>query len=190
MSWFRDYVYFPMGGSRRGVFITVFNTFVVFFISGLWHGADWSFVLWGLFHAAFISLYRFLPSRGKFEHNVGHKRLLPSVKELSMIVFTFFLVTVGWILFRAPNITMAIDFMRHMCDRSLLCFNNLIDTWPLFLCLVLMIVEWIQRNKQHALQLSGKVFAKRWVRWALYLLIAMYTLLWHESGQIFIYFQF
>ena len=190
MSWFRDYVYFPMGGSRNGLFRTVFNTFVVFFISGLWHGANWSFVIWGLFHATFISLYRFLPSRGKFEHNVGHKRLLPSAKDLAMIAFTFLLVTVGWILFRAPNITKAIDFMRNMCDRSILCFDNIIGKWPLLMCMGLMVAEWIQRDKQHVLQLSGKYFAKRWVRWVLYVLIAMYTLLWHESHQVFIYFQF
>ena len=190
MSWFRDYVYFPMGGSKCGLYRTVFNTFVVFFISGLWHGADWSFVLWGLFHAIFISLYRFLPSRGKFEHNVGHKRLLPTIKELVMIAFTFSLVTFGWILFRAPNVSIAFDFISHLCDKSILCFNNLIGKWPLAMCIGLMVVEWIQRDKQHVLQLSGKVFAKRWVRWILYVSIAMYALLVPCSQQDFIYFQF
>ncbi len=190
MSWFRDYVYFPLGGSRRSLGRTIFNTFVVFFISGLWHGADWSFVLWGLFHAVFISLYRFVPLKSKFEHNVGANRLLPTFKELVMIAFTFALVTFGWILFRAPNVSLAFDFMSHLCDKSILCFDNLIGKWPLVMCMGLMVVEWMQRDKQHVLQLSGKFFAKRWIRWILYVSIAMYALLVPCSQQDFIYFQF
>ena len=190
MSWFRDYVYFPLGGSKRGLGRTISNTFVVFFISGLWHGAEWSFVLWGLFHAVFISLYRILPLKSKFEHNVGGNRLLPTFKELAMIAFTFALVTFGWILFRAPNVSLAFDFMSHLCDKSILCFDNLIGKWPLVMCMGLMVVEWIQRDKQHVLQLSGKFFAKRWIRWMLYVSLAMYALLVPCSQQDFIYFQF
>ena len=190
MSWFRDYVYFPLGGSRHGLSRTVFNTFVVFFISGLWHGADWSFVLWGLFHATIISLYRFLPVKSKFEHNIGYNRLLPTIKELVMIAFTFSLVTFGWILFRAPNVSLAFDFISHLCDKSILCFDNLIGKWPLVMCMGLMVVEWMQRDKQHVLQLSDKFFAKRWIRWILYVSIAMYALLVPCSQQDFIYFQF
>jgi len=190
MSWFRDYVYFPMGGSRCGLGRAIFNLYVVFFISGLWHGAEWTFVLWGLFHATFCSLYRFLPLRSKFEHPVGYNRLLPQVKEVVMIVFTFFLVTVGLILFRAPDMSTACDFISHMCSGSILHFDYVIGKWQLLLCLLLMVVEWIQRDKQHVLQLSGKVFAKRWVRWALYVFIVLYTLLWQETSQVFLYFQF
>ncbi|MBQ6278851.1 MAG: MBOAT family protein, partial [Muribaculaceae bacterium] len=98
--------------------------------------------------------------------------------------------TFGWILFRAPNVSLAFDFMSHLCDKSILCFDNLIGKWPLVMCMGLMVVEWMQRDKQHVLQLSGKFFAKRWVRWILYVSIAMYALLVPCSQQDFIYFQF
>ena len=166
MSWFRDYVYFPLGGSRCPLWRTVFNTYVVFIISGLWHGADWTFVLY------------------------GYNRLLPSIKELGMMVLTFILVSAGRILFRAQNVAMAGDFFSHICDKSLFCFDNIIGKWPLLLCVGLVIVEWIQRDKQHVLQLTGGVFKLRWVRWTLYLGIALFTLLGQGAQQDFIYFQF
>lgn len=190
MSWFRDYVYFPMGGSRCPLWRTVFNTYVVFIISGLWHGADWTFVLYGCYHATLCSAYRFLPLKSKFEHNVGHNRLLPSLKEVGMMTLTFILVTAGRILFRAQNVAMAGDFFSHICDKSLFCFDNIIGKWPLLLCVGLVVVEWIQRDKQHVLQLTGSVFKPRWVRWMLYLGIALFTLLGQGAQQDFIYFQF
>ena len=190
MSWFRDYVYFPLGGSRCPLWRTVFNTYVVFIISGLWHGADWTFVLYGCYHATLCSLYRFLSLKSKFEHNVGYNRLLPSIKELGMMVLTFILVSAGRILFRAQNVAMAGDFFSHICDKSLFCFDNIIGKWPLLLCVGLVIVEWIQRDKQHVLQLTGGVFKLRWVRWTLYLGIALFTLLGQGAQQDFIYFQF
>jgi len=190
MSWFRDYIYFPLGGSRCPKWRTIFNTYVVFIISGLWHGADWTFVLYGCYHASLCTLYRIFPLKSKFEHNVGYMRLLPSLKELGMITLTFILVSAGRILFRAQNLSMAYDYLTHICDKSLFCFDNIIGKWPLVLCVILMVLEWIQRDKQHVLQLSSRIFKHRWTRWALYLFIVMFTLLGQGAQQDFIYFQF
>ena len=107
-----------------------------------------------------------------------------------MMVLTFILVSAGRILFRAQNVAMAGDFFSHICDKSLFCFDNIIGKWPLLLCVGLVIVEWIQRDKQHVLQLTGGVFKLRWVRWTLYLGIALFTLLGQGAQQDFIYFQF
>ena len=190
MSWFRDYVYFPLGGSRCPKWRTLLNTYVVFIISGLWHGADWTFVLYGIYHGTLIAPFILFGIKSKYEHNVGYGRILPSLRELALMAGTFALVSAGRILFRAQNVGMAFDFLSHLCDSSLLDWHHVIGKWPLLLCALLMVVEWIQRDKQHVLQLSGRLFKARGVRWALYVVIFMATFLLQGVQQDFIYFQF
>jgi len=100
--WFRDYLYFPLGGNRKGKLRTYFNLWIVFLCTGLWHGANWTFVLWGIYHGALISTERLLDQR-------RHERF-----DLFWRFSTVLLVYLGWILFRADSLTQAYAFYSHI----------------------------------------------------------------------------
>ena len=103
-TWFRDYLYIPLGGNRKGSFRTILNLLIVFFATGLWHGAQWNFVVWGLFHGFFLILERILPQR---EHSSLPGRILSRL-------YTMLVVCIGWVLFRADDLTMAAGQLRRM----------------------------------------------------------------------------
>ena len=107
-TWFRDYLYIPLGGNRKGSARTLLNLFIVFFATGLWHGAQWNFVFWGLYHGFFLILERVLPS-GKVKSRAGlfFKR-----------IFTLFIVCIGWVLFRADDLAMAGEQLGRMFSSS------------------------------------------------------------------------
>ncbi len=191
MSWFRDYVYFPMGGSRCPKWRTVVNNISVFVISGLWHGANWKFVLYGLFHGAMCSSYVIRGRKSKFEHNVGYNRLLPSFKELRMMIVTFTLVTVARILFRAQSLGQAFDYIGNIFSSPFHDQMGIVGTKMLLLCCMLLSVEWIKRNHNHPLELEGNGLLRyRTTRWILYIGLGLITLFCQAGQQNFIYFQF
>jgi len=190
-TWFRDYIYFPLGGSRCSKWKALRNVFLVWGISGLWHGASWTFVCWGLYHAMLLAVYHLSGINTKHDHVVAFGRVLPSVKEFFQMLMTFALAVIGWIFFRAEDIQQAYDFISRM-------FLNLFDGFSiqhgkqLLLYVVgLTVVEWLQRDKQHALQFPHvKPFCYRWVRWCVYYILLI--LIAQNAGleQTFIYFQF
>lgn len=191
-SWFRDYVYIPLGGNRCGKGRMMANVLIVWVISGLWHGANWTFICWGLYHAVLLIIYNVLGINSKKKPVVAAGRWLPSLKELLQMVVTFVLVVIGWIIFRCEDMSQAVHFISHM-------FTSLADG-PLVvygkrgLCagIIVLMVEWLQRDKQHALQLDPargilKYTAARYLLYA-GIVLAMFFL----AGQVqtFIYFQF
>ena len=192
MSWFTQYVYFPLGGSHCSRLRTVFNTLVVFALSGLWHGADWTFVLWGLYHAIlFVPLILWGSKRHK--DTVAHGRLLPSWRESGSMLVTFLLVNFGWILFRAPDFQTFCDFTSRMFSSSWLTLGGLTMKMAttLMWCAALVLVEWLQRERQHVLQIDGyRFFSFQLTRLLLYALLTF--LIFYFAGQVqtFIYFQF
>lgn len=101
-SWFREYLYIPLGGSRKGERRTYINLAIVFFCTGLWHGGRLSFVLWGIYHGIFVIIER-----------AGLKKILDKHKMLS-VVYCFTVVSFGWVLFRAEDVWMGIRYMEHM----------------------------------------------------------------------------
>ena len=192
MGWFTQYVYFPLGGSRCSRGRTVLNTIVVFSLSGLWHGADWTFVLWGLYHALLFIPLILLGSKSH-KDTVAHGRFLPSFRELTAMVVTFLLVNFGWILFRAPDFTSFSEFVSRLFSHSLFNYHGLTMRMATMLlwCAALLLVEWLQREKQHVLQIDGyRVLSVRPVRLALYAVLVF--LIFYFAGQVqtFIYFQF
>ena len=192
MGWFTQYVYFPLGGSRCSRGRTVLNTIVVFSLSGLWHGADWTFVLWGLYHALLFIPLILLGSKSH-KDTVAHGRCLPSFKELTAMVVTFLFVNFGWILFRAPDFTSFSEFVSRLFSHSLFNYHGLTMRMATMLlwCAALLLVEWLQREKQHVLQIDGyRVLSVRPVRLALYAVLVF--LIFYFAGQVqtFIYFQF
>ena len=100
-TWFRDYIYFPLGGSRGSKWTTIRNVFIVWAISGLWHGANWTFVCWGLFHAIILNFNNLIGRKSKYEHEIAYGRFLPSIKETTQMILSFFLAVIGWIIFRS-----------------------------------------------------------------------------------------
>ena len=189
-TWFRDYVYIPLGGSRPEVparlkargerlearytkVIAIRNTFIIFLLSGLWHGANWTFVLWGAYHALlFVPLLLLGKNRRYLDEGV---RLF----DLPKILLTFVLVVIGWIIFRAPSIGACGEYMIGICDMSLFSWpmvENAVQLMATILAIfVMMVMEW--RNQ----------LPNRW--WIYYLLIIA---IWWFAGQDmdFIYFQF
>ena len=193
-SWFRDYIYIPMGGSRCSKVKIVRNTFVIFLISGLWHGANWTFVAWGAYHALLFLPLILLGKNRKYRDVVAKDRLLPTWKECGQMLLTFILVTAGWLLFRADDIDQAWTWIRSICSGSLLTMPEALTSRtfvPIAVFLpILVLVEWIQRGREHAL----KPFPERKALNTLFYLavvIAVFAAAVSAQGdRSFIYFQF
>jgi D-alanyl-lipoteichoic acid acyltransferase DltB (MBOAT superfamily) len=190
-TWFRDYIYIPLGGSRVGKWKSFRNTMVIFLVSGFWHGANWTFIVWGAYHALlFLPLLLFGKNR-RYTNTVATGRLFPSIRELFQMLLTFLLVVVGWIIFRAENITQAWDYLCQMFSSSLFLIpdrERIVLICSIFYSLVLVVIEWLQRDKQHALQINNVKY--RTIRWGIYLLLVLYIITNAGDQADFIYFQF
>lgn len=124
-TWFRDYIYIPLGGSRCTRWKVMRNTMIIFLVSGFWHGADWTFIVWGTYHALLFFPLMLLGMNRKYTGIVAEGRLLPSVKEAGQMVLTFFFAVIGWIIFRAEDIRQAWDYLGRMCSASILDIGSL-----------------------------------------------------------------
>ena len=192
-TWFRDYVYIPLGGSRVSKAKVVRNTFIIFLVSGFWHGANWTFIFWGAFHA-FLFLPLILMDKNRVHTDtVAKGRFLPGFKELFQIGFTFLLVVIGWVFFRAASIGQAFEYLGRMADMSIFSFalaKKNLAMRCLFFIICMLLVEWMQRNKQHGLELSN--IKSHVCKWILYYMILCIIIYYFDFGdqQQFIYFQF
>lgn len=188
-TWFRDYIYIPLGGSRGGKLMQLRNTMIIFLVSGFWHGANWTFIMWGFIHAMLFLPLLLMNVNRNYLDNVAEGRLLPNVKEFFEMGITFALACLAWIFFRAPNIHVAFDYIARI-------FNATLFTKPavrpiVFIVLVLLFVgvEWLQRDKQHALQFD-QLTVSRTFRWSCYYLLIFSIWFFKGEPQQFIYFQF
>lgn len=189
-TWFRDYIYIPLGGSRCGKWKVARNTLIIFLVSGFWHGANWTFICWGAFHALLFFPLFILGKNRKYKDVVAKGRVLPTVKEMCQMVFTFLLAVMGWIIFRAESMRQAWDYLVCMVTRFHFCMPEY-GKKALVYIFVLLIVEWLQREKQFGLQLEFKgVFRHRAVRWGVYYILFISSLLLAGKQEEFIYFQF
>lgn len=195
-TWFRDYLYIPLGGSRGSKFNQVRNTFLIFIVSGLWHGANWTFIIWGALNAIyFIPLLLLKKNRNNLE-TPSKGRLLPTFKELIQIISTFSLVTFSWIFFRAESVSDAIAYIRGIFSPSLFILpkgDSLMGAHNpkiiLALIAIMLIIEWIGRDKQYAIQSLGLNWARP-LRWTLYISVIVAIFYFSGIQQQFIYFQF
>lgn len=190
-TWFRDYVFFPLGGSRCCKWKIIRNVYVVWGISGLWHGADWTFVCWGLYHATLLVIYNLLGINTKYQNVVAYGHLLPNIKETFQIASTFFLVVIGLIIFRAETMTQAVEYLSAMVTNKFFGASMLYGIKYFFFGLILLLIEWLQRDKQHALQFpNNRLFGKKVTRWTVYIIVYLLILFNTGKPQPFIYFQF
>lgn len=189
-TWFRDYVYIPLGGSKGGKWQQIRNTFIIFIVSGFWHGANWTFIVWGFLNALYF-LPLLLGQRNRTHLNiVAQDSLLPNVKEVLAISVTFLLTVIAWVFFRADNIAHAISYIQSMFSESLLSLPTIRPRDIIILIVVFMIIEWIGRKQQYAIEV---ILLKKFkmLRWSFYMiLIALVLIFSNESPQEFIYFQF
>lgn len=192
-TWFRDYLYIPLGGSRGGTWMKVRNTFAIFIVSGFWHGANWTFIVWGALNAIY-----FLPLllRNKNRQNldtVAQGGSLPSIKEFFNIATTFGLTVLAWIFFRAENLEHAWTYLSTIFSKSILTIPHFsARKYALIIILITFlfsIVEWFGKDDQYAIAKLGLNWNK-FVRWIFYCLLAVITLLFSGQKHDFIYFQF
>ncbi len=192
-TWFRDYIYIPLGGSRTTKFKVIRNTFIIFLVSGFWHGANWTFIAWGLYHAALFMPLIILGKNRKYTDVVATGRWLPNPRELGQMIFTFMLAVIGWVIFRATGIPSAIGYFKSMLSvETLTGFYKIFSdsqAWPMNLYIMIMItVEWMNRTKEHGLALHN--LRPRCLRWAIYYVLIAVILLFGAQSSNFIYFQF
>lgn len=185
-TWFVDYVYIPLGGSREGKWKTIRNTFVIFFLSGLWHGANWTYVTWGVYHAALFIPMLIIGKRKKYTDVVAQERKLPSLRELWQMGLTFVLATFGWIIFRADSIS---DFAGYVSCifTNIGVQDGIAGEKALLFIAILVIVEWVNRRREHAFAFHIR---NNWLRWGVYLITALLCLAQAGKQVQFIYFQF
>jgi len=199
-TWFRDYIYIPLGGSRVSKAKIVRNTFIIFLVSGFWHGANWTFIVWGAFHAVLFLPLILLNKNRKYTNTVAEGKFLPSIKEVFQMILTFGLVAFGWILFRAENITYAWNYILKIFSSSLFTIPRLPSSFlshfidKIFVLIQLLpipifiLVEWLNRDKQHGLQIDN--IKSPLIKWLIYFTIIF--AIWALGGkqETFIYFQF
>lgn len=186
-TWFRDYLYIPLGGSRVSKAKVVRNTFIIFLVSGLWHGANWTFVAWGAYHALLFLPLILLGKNRRYTNIVAEGRLVPSFKEFVQMALTFALAVVGWIIFRSISISQACDFISHMMHVSTVSKSEFPGLSLLF-ALLMLIVEWLNRTKEHGLVMDA--VKKRWMRYTIYYALVFAIIFYSHQSESFIYFQF
>ena len=185
-TWFRDYVYIPLGGSRVGKWKVMRNTFVIFLVSGLWHGANWTFLAWGAFHALLFLPLILLGKNRKYTDTVAEGRLLPNFKELGQMLLTFVLAAFGWILFRSQSLGEAVSFIEGIFTGIPGGANFPMRTFC-FVALMLA-VEWLQRNREHGMSMDG--VKNGVVRYICYFAVLAIIFVYGVFNETFIYFQF
>lgn len=190
-TWFRDYVYIPLGGNRKGHVRTVVNTMVLFLVSGLWHGANWTFVAWGAVNALLFLPLVLRRQNRKHLDVVAKGKLLPNGTELMEMLVTFTLSTLAWVFFRAVSIQQALQYFSGLFSRSLfeLPVMTLDTVIAIAMILVLIGVEWIGREGTYALESVGAL-RHRSLRWGIYYAVLILVIAFGVSSQTFVYFQF
>ena len=185
-TWFRDYVYIPLGGSQGSKWLTIRNVFIIFLVSGFWHGANWTFLMWGGLHALlFIPLLLMKRNRLYLDTSTLHK-LFPRFKESIQIVLTFLLITFFWIFFRAETITVAFDYINRLFNVTN--WSNLIPEKSaiqlVFLLFFFVVLEWFNMLNEHPINGKFRILKVS------ALIILILILGNYSDKQEFIYFQF
>lgn len=196
-TWFRDYLYIPLGGSKGSRLQQVRNTFIIFLVSGFWHGANWTFIFWGAINALYFLPLLLTKRNRKNIEIAGNNNNIPSLRELIGIVTTFSLTVFAWIFFRAQNLSHAFEYIEKIAT-GLFVKESLVDTYILtmfkakyliILLIIFILVEWIGRKQEFAIQSIFMPYRKlRWIMYAsIVFLIGMYM---PTTESPFIYFQF
>ncbi len=185
-TWFRDYLYIPLGGSKQSRWISLRNIFIIFTISGFWHGANWTFIVWGIFHSVlFIPSFLLKNNRKNINSIVAQNKLFPSFLEIYKVASTFILVTIGWIFFRSQSVQNSIEYLINGLK-----LNSDFDFPPNFILsylIILIIIEWNGRYNER--DVLGKI-PKKLTFITLLILIYLIIINFTNEPSKFIYFDF
>jgi len=184
-TWFRDYLYIPLGGSKKGSLISLRNVFVIFLVSGFWHGANWTFIVWGLYHAIlFIPSFVFKSNRRYNGDIVAINKQLPSSRDLILMLINFLLVTIGWVFFRSENLSSAFIYLERMFLNLSLPNDKLQGVGYI---LFFLIIDWFLRKDERLSEISKYSV----IRYLFYLFLAFHVIKYFGLVQDkFIYFNF
>jgi len=194
-TWFRDYLYIPLGGSKGGIWMKIRNTFIIFVISGFWHGANWTFIAWGLLNAIYFLPLLLTKNNRNNLNTVAEGKLVPSVKEFFQISTTFGLTVIAWIFFRAENLGEAFNYINGIFSKDIFHTPTIeldlkLLTTILFLFLFIL-MEWLHRAKSFALEFKNNHdFKHTIIRNSIYIVLIFAIFAFGGSSQGFIYFQF
>ncbi len=188
-TWFRDYLYIPLGGSRGGTWMKVRNTFIIFIVSGFWHGANWTFIVWGALNAVYFLPLLLTNNNRNNIGTVAQGKLIPNIKELSFMMLTFGLTVFAWIFFRADSIGHAISYISEILSPSLFTIPEVRPRNLILLITIFVFIEWLGREGQYAISNLGTKWTPA-LRYAMYYVIIIAIFWFGGKEQQFIYFQF
>jgi alginate O-acetyltransferase complex protein AlgI len=182
-SWFRDYVYIPMGGSKVSLPKTIFNILFVFSLSGFWHGANWTFIIWGLLNGVYLIPNLLLNK--KSSKTISSEI---SISIISKMIITFALITFTWIFFRSANVSQAFQYINGLFSKSLFQYpvqHGMAITIPLIA--ILFTIEWLRK---YEFKIAEPQRSPVYLRWSIYLILIISCFAFFKQNQTFIYFQF
>ncbi|HMB63997.1 MAG TPA: MBOAT family O-acyltransferase, partial [Eudoraea sp.] len=182
-TWFRDYLYIPLGGSRGGTRSKIRNTFVIFIVSGFWHGANWTFIIWGLLNALYFLPLLLLNRHRVNTDQVAENRVYANVREIGKMAITFVLTVFAWIFFRADNVTHAFRYIHDLFSSEIIAFPEVVNIEVISLVLFFMVIEWFGRPAQYALEKI--TMFPRWLRWSFYFLLIILMFVFTGAQQEF-----
>jgi alginate O-acetyltransferase complex protein AlgI len=188
-TWFRDYLYIPLGGSKGSTWKRVRNTFIIFLVSGFWHGANWTFIAWGLINAIYFLPLLLTGKHRIYLGEVAKDRIFPTLKEFFQMLGTFAISTFAWIFFRAQDISHAFSYIGGIFSWSLFEYPKIHPRNIILLLILFIIMEWNGRDKQYAIENTGLKWPQP-LRHVFYYLIVISILYFGGKEQQFIYFQF
>jgi alginate O-acetyltransferase complex protein AlgI len=192
-TWFRDYLYIPLGGSRGGTRFKIRNTFIIFLVSRFWYGASWTFIVWGGLNAVYFLPLLLSKSNRRNLDVVANNSSLPSFRELIAMLSTFILAVLAWVFFRAENLNHAFSYLGTILSPSILSvpkFEGMSVALYTFVLLGLFIsIEWRGRRDQYAIEKFTSLWNKP-LRHSFYYFLILIIFLFGGQQQEFIYFQF
>ncbi|MGZ3873164.1 MAG: MBOAT family O-acyltransferase [Mucilaginibacter sp.] len=188
-TWFRDYLYIPLGGSRGSTWLKVRNVFIIFIVSGFWHGANWTFIVWGALNALFMLPAVLMETNRNNLEIVAKGRIFPSFKDFTAILATFSVTVFAWIFFRSDSVSHAINYVSKIFSWTLFSTPVLQAKRLALLIIFFIIVEWLGREQPYAIARMELKLPKA-ARWAVYYIIIFMILYTAGPEQQFIYFQF
>jgi D-alanyl-lipoteichoic acid acyltransferase DltB (MBOAT superfamily) len=188
-SWFRDYLYIPLGGSKGSKLKVVRNIFIIFLVSGFWHGANWTFIAWGFLNALYFIPLLLMNRNRQNVDSIASGKMWPSKSEFLKVVFTFSLTTLAWIFFRSDSISQAFLIISKIFSSSLFTMPYIQKGVMIFVIIIFLMIEWVGRENQYAIEKTGLKWSK-WLRWPFYYAILLSLFVLVGEPQEFIYFQF
>ncbi len=193
-TWFRDYVYIPLGGSKVRMGIRIRNIFIIFLVSGFWHGTSWNFIVWGGLNALYFLPLMIFKSNRKNIEPISSDKFIPAFRDILNMGFTFLITVVAWIFFRSTSLEAAFNYLGGILDSSFLSFpllETIMSTKALILLIFFMLgIEWTSRARNYALEnLENRLnFTPRWLLYSFIIFFIGIFMVTEETP--FIYFQF